>query len=164
MELWIPITIAAAFLSKSALGMAEAFERAPVVGGGRRTCGFYTPGPLRCFMCGACTTLVTLALPTPNGTFLLVLLVGWSVADYFQHGCLCGCFHFGILPSARHFQKPKPCKSPCWALYCWVTPLTTGAVLAIAISVVGVMVMCGRTKSFKAVQLTQSAFHTKRRR
>lgn len=139
MELWIPITIAAAFLQN--LRSAAQKHLKAVMGTTGATFvrfGFGVPFALA-FVAGL-HLLAGYEVPGPNGTFFLWVVVG-GIGQIAATFLLIHLFSFRNFAVGTAYSRTEPAQAAIFALIFLGERVTAGAVAAIAISVFGVMLI-----------------------
>ena len=139
MELWIPITIAAAFLQN--LRSAAQKHLKAVMGTTGATFvrfGFGVPFALA-FVAGL-HLFAGYELPRPNGVFLTWAVVG-GLGQIAATFLLIHLFSFRNFAVGTAYSRTEPAQAAIFALILLGERITAGAVAAIAISVFGVMLI-----------------------
>lgn len=139
MELWIPITIAAAFLQN--LRSAAQKHLKAVMGTTGATFvrfGFGVPFALA-FVAGL-HLLAGYEVPAPNGAFFLWVVVG-GIGQIAATFLLIHLFSFRNFAVGTAYSRTEPAQAAIFALIFLGERVTAGAVAAIAISVFGVMLI-----------------------
>ena len=139
MELWIPITIAAAFLQN--LRSAVQKQLKSVMGTTGATFvrfGFGVPFAI-VFVAGL-NRLAGYELPTPNGTFFLWAAVG-GLGQIAATFLLIHLFSFRNFAVGSAYSRTEPAQAAIFGLLILAEWPSGGAVVAIAISVLGVMLI-----------------------
>jgi drug/metabolite transporter (DMT)-like permease len=139
MELWIPITIAAAFL-QNLRSAAQKHLKAVMGTTGATFVRFGFGVPFAFLYLALITTFGGQAIPSPNGSFLFWVLVG-------AFGQIGATFLLIHLFSHRNFavgtaySRTEPAQAALFGLIFFGETITLGALAAIAISVFGVMLI-----------------------
>lgn len=139
MELWIPITIAAAFLQNLRSAAQKHLKR--VMGTTGATFvrfGFGVPFAL--VFVGVLHVGVGYELPAPNATFFLWAVIG-AIGQITATFLLIHLFSFRNFAVGTAYSRTEPAQAALFALIFFGERITAGALLAIAISVFGVMLI-----------------------
>lgn len=136
MELWIPITLAAAFLQnlRSAL---QKHLKGRLSTSGATFSRFAYAAPLAILYTTLLSTLGGLALPAPNGAFLGYMAVG-GVGQILATALLVYLFSFRNFAVGTTFSKTETIQTAIFGFFILGDRLTFSALIAILISLAGV--------------------------
>jgi drug/metabolite transporter (DMT)-like permease len=137
LELWIPITIGAAFWQnlRSAL---QKHLKARLSTTGATFARFGYAAPLATLYALSLTRLAGFAVPTPNATFLGYALIG-GLAQITGTALLVHLFSFRNFAVGTTYSKTETVQTAIIGILLLGDPLRLGAALAILISLIGVM-------------------------
>ena len=139
MELWIPITIAAAFLQNLRSAMQKHLKG--VMGTNGATFVRFGFGcPIAVLIVIALHTGAGYALPSANGPFLVWMVVG-GVSQIAATFLLVHLFSFRNFAVGTAYSRTEPAQAALFGLIFLSETVTPGTLAAIAISVVGVMLI-----------------------
>ncbi|MDA0998392.1 MAG: DMT family transporter [Proteobacteria bacterium] len=139
MELWIPITIVAAFMQNLRSALQKHLKGRLSTGGATYVRFFYA-WPFALLYAFSLNRLGGYAYPDWNGKFLLFCVLG-GLSQIIFTGLLVWLFSFRNFAVGTTFSKTETAQIALLGFFLLGDTLTMGAVLAIAVSVVGVMTM-----------------------
>lgn len=139
MEIWIPITVAAAFFQnlRSAL---QKHLKGKLSTGGATYVRFFYAWPFALVYVWALNEFAGMSYPTPNGMFFLYCVLG-GVSQIVFTGLLVWLFSFRNFAVGTTFSKTETVQVALFGFLLLGDTLSLGAILAIVISVAGVMAM-----------------------
>jgi drug/metabolite transporter (DMT)-like permease len=139
MEVWIPITVAAAFLQnlRSAL---QKHLKAQLSTSGATFSRFCYAAPLSALYTAALAGIVGLEVPTPNPTFALYFVVGGG-AQIAATGLLVHLFSFRNFVVGTTYSKTETLQTAVFGLLILGETVGPGATVAILVCLVGIMLL-----------------------
>ena len=154
MELWIPITIAAAFFQnlRSAL---QKHLKGRLSNTGATFSRFAYAAPLALLYVAALATLSGEPLPRPHATFALYAVVG-GLAQITATALLLYSFQFRNFAVGTTYSKTETVQTAIFGILILGDPLGLGAALAILISLAGVMTISVASTRMSLVGLLTS--------
>lgn len=154
MELWIPITIVAAFLQNVRSAMQKHLKG--VMGTtGATFVRFGFGAPLALLFVAVLHFGAGYALPSPNRTFLFWVLVG-GLTQIAATFLLVYLFSFRNFAVGTAYSRTEPAQAAIFGLIFLSEKASAGALLAIAISVIGVMLISVARTAVSATSLITS--------
>lgn len=139
MELWIPITIAAAFL-QNLRSVTQKHLKSVMGTTGATFVRFGFGVPFALFFVALLRLGAGYAIPSPNGVFLVWVIVG-ALAQIGGTFLLIYLFSFRNFAVGTAYSRTEPAQAALFALIFLSETVTGGALLAIALSVLGVMLI-----------------------
>ncbi|MEO3386520.1 DMT family transporter [Mesorhizobium sp. CAU 1741] len=139
MELWIPITIAAAFL-QNLRSAAQKHLKAVMGTTGATFVRFGFGLPFALFYLWALHALAGYPVPAPNATFVAWVVVG-ALAQIGATFLLIHLFSHRNFAVGTAYSRTEPAQAALFALIFFGETVTAGVLAAIAISVFGVMLI-----------------------
>ncbi len=156
MELWIPITIAAAFLQNVRSAMQKHLKG--VMGTtGATFVRFGFGAPLALFFVFALNRIAGYPLPAINSAFLAWAAIG-GIAQIAATFLLVYLFSFRNFAVGTAYSRTEPAQAALFGLLFLSEKASGGALAAIAISVFGVMLISVARTRLSAVSLVTSPF------
>lgn len=139
MELWIPITIAAAFL-QNLRSAAQKHLKAVMGTTGATFVRFGFGLPFAFLFLWAATTVGGYSVPAPNATFLFWVVIG-ALSQIAATFLLIHLFSFRNFAVGTAYSRTEPAQAALFALIFFGDTVSAGTLAAIAISVFGVMLI-----------------------
>lgn len=156
MELWIPITIVAAFLQNVRSAMQKHLKG--VMGTtGATFVRFGFGAPLALFFVAALHFGAGYSVPSPNRLFLFWALIG-GLTQIAATFLLVYLFSFRNFAVGTAYSRTEPAQAAIFGLLFLSEKASAGALVAIAISVIGVMLISVARTAVSATSLVTSVF------
>jgi drug/metabolite transporter (DMT)-like permease len=139
LELWIPITIAAAFCQNLRSAMQKHLK-ARLSTSGATYARFLYAAPLAALYVLGLMTLGGMTLPAPNPTFLVFTVIG-GLGQILATALLVYLFSFRNFAVGTTFSKTETVQTALFGIVILGEPLALGAVFAILVSLIGVFLI-----------------------
>tara|TARA_R100000005_G_C5001661_1_gene208895 strand:- start:4831 stop:5739 length:909 start_codon:yes stop_codon:yes gene_type:complete len=146
MEAWIVITLFAAFLQNVRTALQKALKGRLSTGGATYV-RFLYGAPFALLYLGGLILTTDLPLPRPNGEFLIYALVG-GLAQIFATGLLVSLFSLKNFAVGTTYAKTETVQAALIGMVLLGDHVGIGAILAIAISFVGILLISMSSSAF----------------
>lgn len=156
MELWIPITLAAAFL-QNLRSLVQKQLKSTLNTSGASFVRFAFGVPFAALYWGALMTLGEHALPRFSAGFLPWMIIG-ATAQIIATFLLVHLFSLRNFAVGNAYSRTEPMQTAVFAFVFFGTQFTAGAVLAICIAVLGVMLISAAQTKITPHSLLTSIF------
>ncbi len=151
MELWIPITIGAAFFQNLRSALQKHLKGRLSTGGATYVRFFYAL-PLVILYVAGLNTSAGLALPTVHPTFLVYMAVG-ATAQMMATALLVYLFSFRNFAVGTTYSKTETVQAAIFGLVILGDHLTSAALVAIAVSLIGLVALSASQSGVRLGQL-----------
>ena len=151
MELWIPITIAAAFMQNLRSALQKHLKGRLSTGGATYVRFFYAL-PLAVLYVVGLNGSAGLALPTVNGTFLVYVVIG-ATAQMMATALLVYLFSFRNFAVGTTYSKTETVQAAMFGIVILGDHLTSAALVAIGVSLIGLVALSASQSGVRLGQL-----------